>query len=332
MWFKNLQIYRLPQPWPIKMEELEERLATLRFSHCGSQQPTSLGWISPVGNDLLVHRIGEHWLITLASEQRLLPASVVRQEAEERAEELALKQGFKPGRKQMKELREQITQEFLPRAFTRRARMFVWIDPVNGWLGIDAASQSRADDVLEALRKSLDHFPLQPLRTELSPTAAMADWLAGGEAPDGFSIDHDCELKSVTEDKSAVRYVRHALDGADVRDHLAAGKLPTRLAVTWADRLSFILTDKGEIKRLEFLDVIREQLDAHHDEDAAAIFDAGFALMCGELVELLPALVDALGGEQPPPELTEQPAFAAPSFAAPPVSGSSTADDVPPWQ
>jgi len=227
----------------------------------------------------------------------LLPSSVVKQEAEERAEEMAAQQGYKPGRKQMKELREQIMQEFLPRAFTRRRKVFAWIDPINGWMGIDAPSQARAEDVLEVLRQSLDVLPLALVRTECSPTSAMADWLSSGEAPAGFSIDQDCELRAVSEDKAAVRYVRHTLEGDEVRAHLEAGKMPTRLALTFDDRVSFVLTEKLEIKRLDFLDVVKEKVDDSGADDARAIFDAGFALMTGEVARLLPALIEALGGE-----------------------------------
>ncbi len=297
MWFRNLQIYRLPAKWDMSADHLEEQLARKRFHPCGSQDQETRGWVSPTGDDVLVHRVGGHWLIALGFEQRLLPSSVVKQEAEERAEEIAAQQGYKPGRKQMKELREQIMQEFLPRAFTRRRKVFAWIDPANGWLGIDAPSQARAEDVLEALRQAMDALPLSLLRTEVSPTSAMADWLAGNEAPAGFTIDQDCELRSVTEDKAAVRYVRHTLEGDEVRGHLEAGKLPTRLALTFDERLSFVLTEKLEIKRLDFLDVVKEKVEESGAEDARAIFDAGFMLMAAELANMLPALVEALGGE-----------------------------------
>lgn len=297
MWFKNLQLYRLPARWDLGADVLEDQLARKRFAPCGSQDQETRGWLSPTNDDFLVHRVGGHWLIALGVEQKLLPSSVVKQEAEERAEDIELRQGYKPGRKQMKELREQVMQELLPRAFTRRRKAFAWIDPVGGWLGIDAPSQARAEDVLEVLRQSLDALPLGLLRTELSPAGAMADWLAGGEAPSGFTIDQDCELRAVSEDKAAVRYVRHALDGDEVRAHLEAGKLPTRLALTFDDRISFVLTEKLEVKRLDFLEVVREKLDDAGAEDARALFDAGFALMTGELGRLIPALVEALGGE-----------------------------------
>ncbi|KAA3653875.1 MAG: recombination-associated protein RdgC [Proteobacteria bacterium] len=297
MWFRNLQLYRLPVRWDMRIDQLEDQLARRRFMPCGSQDPESRGWLSPVGGDgPLVHAVGGQWLIALGIEHRLLPSSVVKQEAEERAARIELEQGFKPGRKQMKDLRDEVTREFMPRAFTRRNKVYAWIDPQDGWLAVDVASVSRAEDILEALRQSLDAFPLTLVRTETSPVAAMSDWLAGGDVPGNFTIDMDCELKSVTEDKAAVRYVRHSLDGDEIKTHLQEGKLPTKLALTWNDRVSFLLTDKGEIKRLQFLDVVQEEASAG-SEDAAELFDAHFALMTGELRQLIPAVIGILGGE-----------------------------------
>lgn len=294
MFFKNLQIYRLPAPWAIT-HTFEQQLSRKAFHPCGSQDFETRGWASPTGDDRLVHNVCGQLIIALMVETKILPASVIRQTAEDRAKEIEDAQGYKPGRKQMKELKEQITQELLTKAFTRRKMVRSWIDTQGGWLVVDAPSQAKAEDVLDALRQSLDSFPLTLLRTERSPASCMADWLAAGEAPHGFSIDMDAELRAITEDHAKVKYSRHSLDGEEVKAHLAAGKLPTRLAVTYDERISFILTDKLEIKRVEFLDVVQESLsDA---ESAQELFDAQIALMTGELRRLIPAVVEAMGGE-----------------------------------
>ena len=328
MWFRNLQIYRLPVGWDIELESFETQLARKRFVPCGSQDMESRGWVGPVSPDALVHAVGNQWLIALGVEGKLLPASVVRQVADERAADIEAEQGFKPGRKAMKELREAVTQELLPRAFTRRRKIYAWIDRQNGWLVVDAPSTNRAEEVIELLRDSLDHLPLELLRTEHSPASAMADWLAGGDAPHGFTIDQDCELRAVTDDKASVRYARHSLDNDEVRAHLAAGKSPTRLALTFDDRISFVLTEKLEIKRLSFLDVITEQLEAE-GRDVRELFDASFALMTGELCEFFPALVLALGGEMRP-RTVEAPAVTAPDWTSGQTEPAQD-NDSPPW-
>lgn len=306
MYFKNLQPYRLSTEWPITAEELHEQLARKPFHSCGSQDFESRGWVAPCQDGDLVHEVGLDWLICMQTETKILPPAVINKEADARAAVIAEQQGFKLGRKQMKELREQVTTELLPRAFTRIRKTFAWISVGAGWLVVDAASEKRAEDVLELMRHSLDTFPVSLLRTERSPMSAMADWLAG-EAPEGFTIDQDFALQSIAEDRARATFKGHDLEAAHVAEHLEAGHLPIKLAMTFDDRLSFVLTERGEIKRLDFLDVIRDQLKADEHEDAQSIFDAEFALMTGELLRLLPAVVGAMGGEiQRAPDLVDQ--------------------------
>lgn len=300
MWFKSIQAYRLPKPLGIDLAKLEEQLGRGPFVKCPTNQPLSRGWISPRRDGALVFALNQHWMIALSIEERLLPASVVNDEVSERAEAMETQQGHAPGRKQLKELRDRVTEELLPRAFTRRNTTFVWIDPINGWFCVDASSPAKAEAVIEHLRHCLDEFPLSMVHTQLSPTSAMADWLAGGDVPADFTIDRDCELKAAGDEKAAVRYVRHALDGDEISNeiklHLASGKLPTKLALTWNDRISFVLSDKMEIKRLTFLDLIKEEAEKSAERNDEQ-FDADFALMTGELARFLPCLIEALGGE-----------------------------------
>lgn len=300
MWFRNLLVYCLPRPWNIELAKLEEQLARGPFVKCPSNQPASRGWVSPRRDGALVFSLGRQWLIALTTEQRLLPSSVITDEVAERAEALEAQQGYAPGRKQLKELRERVTEELLPRAFVKRHTTYAWIDPQEGWFCVDASSPSKAEEMIEHLRHCLDELPLSMLHTQLSPQSAMADWLAGGDAPAGFTIDRDCELKAAGEEKAAVRYVRHPLDGdviaEEIKAHLTSGKLPTKLALTWDDRLSFVLTEKLEIRRLAFLDLLKEEAEKsaeHADEQ----FDADFSLMTGELCRFLPAVIEALGGK-----------------------------------
>jgi len=297
MWFKNLQIYRLTAPWTLSPEQLEAALAPQTFAPCSSLDMQTQGWVSPRDNGMLVHTVNRQMLLQLGTEKKLLPSTVINQVTKARAAELEEQQGFKPGRKQMKELKEQVTDELLPRAFSIQRSTRVWIDPVNGWLAIDAAGAAKADEVFKLLLKSLESLPFAVLRTERSPLSAMTDWLAADEAPPGFSIDQDTELRSTGEGKATVRYVRHTLDPDDVRRHIASGKQCTRLAMTWADRVSFVLSETLAVKRVAPLDVLKENADSStQNEDER--FDTDFALMTGELAKMIAELVEALGGEE----------------------------------
>jgi recombination associated protein RdgC len=296
MWFKNLQIYRLPAPWAMTAEQLEACLAPQAFAPCTSLDMQSQGWVSPRDNGMLVHTVNRQMLILLGTEKKLLPSSVINQVAKEKAAELEEQQGFKPGRKQMKEIKEQVTDELLPRAFSIKRNTWTWIDPVNGWLVVDAGNASKAEEVLKLLIKAIDKFPMDSLRVTRSPVAAMTDWLAADEAPGGFTVDQDTELRATGEGKATVRYVRHTLEAEDVRRHIAAGKQCTRLAMTWADRVSFVLTESLTVKRIAPLDVLKEDSDSAMKNDDER-FDSDIALMTGELHRMLTDLVEALGGE-----------------------------------
>lgn len=297
MWFRNLQIYRLTDAWALDAARLQAKLARHAFHGCNPSDTQARGWVPPRGmDDELVLASRKQLLICLGVEQKLLPASVIRQYAQDRLNDLEVQQGFKPGRKQIQETRESVTAELLPRAFVKRRLSYAWIDPLGGWLVIDAASQAKADEVIEQLKLSLGELPLKLLRTQLAPATAMTDWLAAGAAPAGFTIDRDCELRAPGEERATVRYARHTLEAAEIGQHIAGGKAATRLALTWQERISLVLTEQLQIKRLAFLDVLKEEV-ARQTENADELFEADFVLMSGELARLLAQLLEALGGE-----------------------------------
>src|ERR1035437_277557 len=229
MWFRNLQLYRLPKNWSSDLSTLEEQLSTLTLQPCNASDLQSIGWVAPRdGGGALVHAVNRQWLLALGAEQKLLPASVVKQFANDRAKAIEESEGRRVGRKEMRDLRELMTGEALPRAFIRRRTTFGWIDPINGWLVIDAASPAKSEEFLEHLRKSVAGLPAKLLQVTQSPSSAMTAWVAEGEAPGAFTVDQDLELRSA--EKATVRYVKHTLEGEEIRQHIADGKVVTRLA------------------------------------------------------------------------------------------------------
>jgi recombination associated protein RdgC len=297
MWFKNLTVYRLPADWSWSAAGLEEALARRPLQPCSPLEMRSMGWVAPATTDRLLHTLGEHHLLALGVEQKLLPASIVRQEAERRARVQAESQGFPVGRRQMRALKMQVLDELRARALSRRRVTRAWIDPRGGWLVVDSASDRRAEELVETLRDSLGSLAVQKVDTERAPSASMAAWLMQSDAPGPFAIEQDLELQSGEPAKSIVRYRRHPLDGKEIRAYVAGGKRPTQLGLTWNGRISFVLTEKMQIKRIEFLEVARERGD-EEEIDPAEQFDLDFAVMAGELAKLIMELIRELDGRQ----------------------------------
>ena len=94
MWFKNLIVYRLPADWSVSAAELEELLAKRPLQPCSPFEMVSRGWVAPASTGRLLHTVNQQHLIALGIEQKLLPASIIRQVAQERAEALAVEQGW----------------------------------------------------------------------------------------------------------------------------------------------------------------------------------------------------------------------------------------------
>ena len=293
--FKNLTVYRIGPDWSFDLKIIEQALYKTRFVECGATQPSSSGWVPPRGtaHAPLLETVAGHLLLKLMVEQKVLPGAVVKRRTDEIAKQIEDTTGRKPGKKQTKEIKEQAVLDLLPMAFTKQSSMNVWIDPMQRLLMIDASSQTKADEVAGLLVKAFEGFAVQHLQTTQSASVAMSEWLLSGEPPAAFSVDRECELKSTDEMKSVVRYSRHTLDTDEVRQHISSGKVPTKLALTWQSRVSVLLTDTMQVKKISFLDVVFEGRTAHKDE----AFDADAAIATGELSKLIPDLVDALGGE-----------------------------------
>lgn len=294
--FKNIMVYRVGPAWSMSITQLEEKLQEAPFAECGLTQEKSVGWAPPRGqeNGALVESVGGQWLLKLMMESKAVPASVINRKMKERAAQIEATTGRKPGKKESKDLKDEAKLELLPMAFTRQGAVTVWVDPEARLLMIDAGSQGKADEVLTALAKAMEGLGAMPLQTTLSPVAAMSDWLLSQEPPAGFSVDRECELKAPDESKAVVRYARHALDIDEVQQHITAGKMTTRLAMTWEGRVSFVLTEGLQIKKLTFVDGVFQDDGSASKDDR---FDADAAIATGEIRKLIPDLVSALGGE-----------------------------------
>ena len=301
--FKNLTLYRLAAEWSPTLDDMEAALDAARFTPCGATQDKSFGWVEPRGqaHGPLVESVDGQRILRFQIETKAVPGALVREKAQEAADHIEATTGRKPGKKETKALREDALLALLPQAFARRSQVWVWIDLEHGWLVTDAGSQGKNDEVLSSLVQCFSGFSAALLNTAMTPQTAMTQWLLA-ETPDdwpaGLAVERECELKSHDEEKSVVRFTRHHLLNDEVRKHIAEGKLPTRLALSWEGRIGFVMTESMRLKKLSFLEgAFDEQRPEGEDQ-----FDADVALSTGELRQLIPALVEALGGELKEPQ------------------------------
>lgn len=300
MWFKNLSIFRLTEAFTLSPDELEQKLGQIPFRPCGGHEEFSFGWTAPLGktSEQLAHSANGFMMICAKKEEKVLPAAVVNELVQEKILESEDQQGRKLSKKERTAIKDELIFELLPKAFTFSRKTYAYIDAKGGWLVVDAASAKKAEDLLSLLRKCLGSLPAVPPNTLEKPINSMTQWLLTNQAPADITIEDECELRSPEEEGGIIRCKRHDLSLPEIKNHLDTGKEVIKLALSWSDRLSFIVDEHLAIKRLRFLDLIQDQVADIETYDEAEQFDVDFSIMSLELANFLPRLMELFGGEQ----------------------------------
>jgi recombination associated protein RdgC len=244
-----------------------------------------------------VHTANGFMMICGKKQEKVIPAAVVNEMVQQKILDAEDQQGRKLSKKERTAIKDELIFELLPRAFTYSNKTYAYIDPKGGWLIVDAASSKKAEDLLSLLRKCLGSLPAVPLNTIEKPIATMTAWLTNNTAPADITIEDECELRAPEEEGGIIRCKRHDLSLPEIKNHLDTGKEVIKLAVSWADRLSFIIDENLAVKRLKFLDLIQDQVADIETYDQAEQFDVDFSIMSLELANFLPRLVELFGGE-----------------------------------
>lgn len=291
---QNASIYRIASD-KIDFDKLLLAMEKAQHTPCGATQEVSAGWVPPRGieHGALIEYVQGHAFLKFKTESKKVPSATIKKALAQKVIEIEAQTGRKPGKKEKREISDEINLSLLPHAFTKESETLIWIDQQRSLIVINCANQSKSDQIITALIQAVDGLVLQILHTETSPSAAMAVWLSSSEPPAGFSIDRDCELKAADESHAVVKYGNHALDIQEIQQHIAQGKIPRRVGMTWSDRVSFTLTENLTLKKVSILDTVFE---GNQQESAADAFDADMAIMTGELGQLIPDLIEALGG------------------------------------
>jgi recombination associated protein RdgC len=302
MFFRNLTLFRFSPAVADDLKRLDEALGEHRLRSCGPLEMFTKGFVPPVGRGddaPLTHAVKHCTWLTVGGEDKILPAAVINDELQRKVRKIADEEGRKVGGRERKRMKEDLLTELLPRAFVRSSRMSAYVDARHGWLVLDTSSRKSAENALSQVREALGSFPAVPLAPGEGPRVLMTDWLANGNLPGGLALGDECELRDPATATGAIaRCRRQDLDADEVKEHLRNGKQVFQLGLVFDDRLSFVLGEDLVVRKLKFLDVVMDELGDSH-EDASAEADASFALLTGELEQLLAKLEEWFGLPRP---------------------------------
>lgn len=301
MWFKSLQLYRLHDVTAVAIEQLAEQMACYAAKPLGNADARRIGWTAPagrLGGGQLLHEIQGHRLITALHQERMLPAAVVKEEVDEQVADIEANEGRKVTRKEKTALKEQVTENLMPRAFVRQTRIDVWWDTEHRLIGVNASSRSRAEDVLDLLRETLGSLKATPMSSQTLPIRAMTTWLGDpASRPADLQLGDAVELKAKGDD-GVVRGRQVDLDSDEMQQLLESGRQASKLALSIEGQLSFVLHDDLALKSLRFDDSVIEVADFAEDgDDALARLESDFIIMSTALRQSVERLIEWLGGE-----------------------------------
>lgn len=308
--FKELSLFRVPSEWPQDGAALRETVGKSLFDTSSPVVSTHSGWAPPRdAHGDLVEVVDGACILKFVVETRAVPTSEVRKKADEMAANIEKETGRRPGKKEMRGLRDDALVTLLPQAFPRQSATLVWFDPATRLLAVGSASNAKTDAILSALvRDSGPGFTVQPVQTGTSPQPAMAAWLtaeASDEDEDDLTAQHngvealtlgnECELRGSGEQPKRVRFANAQLETEQVRSLVKEGVLPVSLALTSDNGVDFHLTHDLKLKKIALPELTDVFDNKGGDVDQ---FDASVALATGELRIAIRELIEELGGEK----------------------------------
>ena len=294
MWFSQCIVFRLPETPNAAL--LADKLADAPFAPCGGLDWFTEGFAAPQSfTPELVFKVEQTMGIALRREEKVLPGSVIQRTVDERVARIEQQEGRSVGRKERQELKEQVTDELLPRAFVRATHTRALF--ADGMLLVDSAAAAKAENLLAKLREALGGLKAQLVHTRQTPSALMTSWLLQGHCEGGFELDSDCELKGVGDVVPVVKVSKQDLTADEVVQHVKNGKTVTQLGLVWREQIAFILTQDFTLKRIQYLDVLQEEAESNGD-DAADLAAASQLIVSANLSALIGELVELMGGWQ----------------------------------
>lgn len=242
-------------------------------------------------SDQMVMTAHNSWKIQLRKEKRLLPASVIRQEAERRIKEIEEKEHRQLSIRDKKALKQRVLDELLPRAFSQTSTIEAIYISDKGFLLVNQAQVNKREELLSHLRQALGSFPAALISCNKSATDLMSQWLlVDGSLPSDLSIGNYCELKNIANIKSVSHFVNQDIQGKEVIGILKKDHFVSQLALIWQDKLRFILCEDFSLKSVQY---IEKQQAMEIDANDALTLQWLFAQDLSALYEIL---IEAGGG------------------------------------
>lgn len=298
MWFKQIKVYQLSGAtsyFPNALKKLEE----LAFKPCLPSMAYSAGWIAPVDEEgaPLYTTLNGNTMLCLQIEEKILPATVVMEALRKRIKEIEAKEERRVRQKEKMALKDEITAALLTRAFSKLTSVYAYIDTAHHWLILGTQHEKKAEQFISFFKRAVTE-QVAPITFKHLP-AVLTQWLSKASYPSAFGIEKSCLLQDPAQQGRIIRCQQQDLFAQGIQALLKDGCLVKQLALSWYERIRFILRDDFSLQAIKYQDEVIAAAKEMEPETTLQQFNADFLIMSGALSELLKALFDVFTDHTP---------------------------------
>lgn len=241
----------------------------------------------------LVYPLSKHLLlIALEESERILPPKVIRRELDKRIAEIESSQLRKVYKKERDQLKDDIVQGFLPRAFVKSERIRAMIDTQRNLIWVEAG-RTKAERLLSLLREALGSLAVRVPTVRIAPSATMTEWVREQQVSVDLSI-MDCAIYQDPDRDGKATLVRQDLSAQPSQDLLGEGKIVTRLNLNFQDSVYFTFDEDMSFKAMLFDGA---EFDGAEEVEEVEVMTHAIMYLQGRLLgQMFDHLTEQLGG------------------------------------
>jgi recombination associated protein RdgC len=299
MLFKNVKFAKLLK-FDVDYEKLQSLLSDLAYVPAKPSQESSVGWVSPFGDDGEVMTLtqGKSHLLKLKIEEKKVPASAIKSELDKKVKDLRQKDpNMKIPKAEINNMKEEIKHNLLPKVLPSFSYIDCYLDIENNLIVVNATSDKKWDVIIGRLGDVIgEGFEFEYFTLDQDASDAMTKWVSDWDTPTGFEIGDACDLKDTGEEKTEIKYKKHDLNDEKIQNYLSSMKI-TKLKMEYTEEIEFSIDAALCLSGIKFLDVYKEKrkedLSANEDESRkhAMEMDVDFAIMRGAFKKFLPEVL-----------------------------------------
>lgn len=291
MLYKQLQLFQLTESFRFSKEEWIEKLSPLAFNPCLPSLPSSAGWISPIDEEQssLVHLVNDCIMLCMQIEEKVLPTAVIRQELEKKTKEIEQNEGRKIYKSEKLRLKDELTTQLLIRAFTKINRVHAYIDIKNNWLVLGTTHAKKTEQFISLFKKSISENVNGFKFSKLS--SLFTNWIKTEEYPTHFVVEKNAVLQDPQLQKRIIRCREQNLFSSGIQSLIKEGCEVTQLALSWNDRVQFVLTDNFLVSNIQFLENVFAESDYSEADTKLLKFNADSLILTNLISAILKDLL-----------------------------------------